>query len=64
MYLAGVELEESLLPNRVLYCGGPLEGDVDATTNTLLSHHMALTQKYFQQASPLIASPPPPPLEH
>lgn len=29
LYLAGVELEESLLPNRVLYCGGPLEGTVD-----------------------------------
>lgn len=34
MYLAGVELEESLLPNKVLYCGGPLEGAVDATKKT------------------------------
>lgn len=26
VYLAGVELDESLLPNRALYCGGPLGG--------------------------------------
>lgn len=35
--LAGVELEESLLPNRVLYCGGPLEGDVDAPVVGMMS---------------------------
>lgn len=28
-YLAGVELEESLLPKMVLYCGGPPGGAVD-----------------------------------
>lgn len=28
-YLAGVELEESLLPKMVLYCGGPAGGAAD-----------------------------------
>ena len=26
LYLAGVELDESLFPKRALYCGGPLGG--------------------------------------
>lgn len=50
-YLAGVELDESRLPNRVLYCGGPLGGaagkDMQSENSSqvlkqLIEHHELL----------------------
>lgn len=51
--LAGVELEESLLPKMVLYCGGPAGGAVavDVSEKTLSSCN---TAAYLSWAFPLL----------
>lgn len=36
LYLAGVELDDSLLPKMALYCGGPLGGAANKRFN---KHH-------------------------
>ena len=38
LYLAGVELDESLLPKMVLYCGGPPGGAVGKNFTQTTQH--------------------------
>lgn len=70
--LAGVELDESLLPKRVLYCGGPAGGAVVVVVSekTLSSCNTAAYLSWALEppdvaavvVAPVAGPPPPPPL--
>lgn len=61
VYLAGVELDERLLPKMVLYCGGPAGGAVDKYFTQTISgakqhysnKHEVIRNRNLQNKSPL-----------